>query len=287
MKNSALMIVLSLAASAVQAQTAGIVTLRANATSATGSMAPVLTWSTNPVATSCTASGGWSGTKAASGTQTLPTITASTNYTLTCTWNEGSAHVSWTTPTTNTNGSVLTNLAAYRVYYGTSTSSLSRSLEVNDITRRDTVVNSLVPGTWYFMVRAVNTAQVESPNSEMWTKAVTGATAASSVAITINAAPAPEPTPPPTPTPPPDPTPTPPPTPAPSPTLKTIATPVFDVIRSSSGKSKLGRLVGTVPVGKPCSTYNLLGNLYGVDSGIVTLTRAARSSTLVAYCAVR
>jgi hypothetical protein len=53
------------AAGAAQAQTAGVVTLTANRTSNVGSFAPVLTWSTNPVAQSCTASGGWSGTKAA------------------------------------------------------------------------------------------------------------------------------------------------------------------------------------------------------------------------------
>ena len=74
MKNTrTVLFVLFLAAGAAQAQTAGTVTLRANPTSATGSIVPVLTWSTNPVATSCTASGGWSGTKAASGTQTLAT----------------------------------------------------------------------------------------------------------------------------------------------------------------------------------------------------------------------
>ena len=35
---------------AAQAQTAGVVTLRANQTSGTGSLTPVLTWSTNPAA---------------------------------------------------------------------------------------------------------------------------------------------------------------------------------------------------------------------------------------------
>ncbi len=40
MKNTALLIVLFLAAGAAQAQTAGTVTLTANATSATGSMVP-------------------------------------------------------------------------------------------------------------------------------------------------------------------------------------------------------------------------------------------------------
>src|SRR6185369_8184211 len=104
-----------LTAGAVQAQTAGVVTLRANATSATGSIVPVLTWSTNPVATSCRASGGWSGNKSASGSETLARINATTNYTLTCSWGSGSTRVSWTAPTTNTDGSPLTDLAGFRV----------------------------------------------------------------------------------------------------------------------------------------------------------------------------
>lgn len=192
MKHPILFVLLSLAAVAAQAQNAGVVTLRANATSASGSMTPVLTWSTNPVATSCTASGGWSGTKAASGTQTLATITASTNYTLTCAWSSGSAQVRWTAPTTNTDGSALLNLASYRVYYGTSSNSLSQYSDVPDNTQTSATINSLSAGTWYMAVRAVNTSQVESSNSNVVTKSVAGATSASTVAITIT-----QPTPPP------------------------------------------------------------------------------------------
>ena len=78
---------------AAHAQTAGVVNLQANQTSGTGSMTPVLTWSTNPAAVSCTAGGGWSGTRAASGTQTLPAISATTNYTLTCNWGGNTARL--------------------------------------------------------------------------------------------------------------------------------------------------------------------------------------------------
>jgi hypothetical protein len=160
MKNTVLLFVLLLAAGAVQAQTAGTITLRANSTSATGSMAPVLTWSTSPTATRCTASGGWSGTKAASGTQTLASITASTNYTLTCTWGVGTATVHWTEPTTNTDGTRLTNLTAYRVYYGTSSSALSQVNEITDASATAATINALTPATWYFKVRAVNANQL-------------------------------------------------------------------------------------------------------------------------------
>src|SRR5262245_54996315 len=117
---------LLLLATLAQAQTAGTVSLSANRTSAQGSLTPVLTWSTSPVASSCRASGGWSGTKFASGTETLPTITTSQTYTLTCSWNGGaSATVNWSAPTTNTDGSRITNLTGYKVVFGTSSSALN------------------------------------------------------------------------------------------------------------------------------------------------------------------
>src|SRR3954462_15892373 len=102
-----------------QAQTAGTVTLTANKTSAQGSLAPVLTWSTTPVASSCTASGAWSGTNFASGRETLAAITASKSYTLTCAWGNGNAKLSWVAPKQNTDGSSLTNLKGFKIVYGT------------------------------------------------------------------------------------------------------------------------------------------------------------------------
>ena len=194
MKNTALFIVLSLAAGAVQAQTAGVVTLRSNQTSATAGFVPVLTWSTNPVAKSCVASGGWSGTKAASGTQTLSAINGTTNFTLTCSWSSGSAVVAWKAPTTNTDGSTLVNLAGYRVYYGTSSSSFPQSVTVNNVAALNASITPLTAGTWYFKVRALNSNQVESADSNIASKAVAGATSASTVKVTISGSTTPPPT---------------------------------------------------------------------------------------------
>jgi hypothetical protein len=260
MKNTALLIVLSLAAGAVQAQAAGTVTLTANATSAKGEMTPRLTWSTSPAATSCTASGGWSGTKAASGAQTLYNINASTNYTLTCTWGSGSATVNWTPPTTNTDGTPLTNLAAFRVYYGTSSSSLTQVKEINDISSSATTISGLSAATWFFKVRAVNASQVESADSNVSSKAVAASSAAKTVSITIT-----------------------------NPIVrKTIATTVYDVVRSATtGKFVVGKAIGTVALGKTCRAYYLSGDYYGVLAGIVKITGTPRSTTYVAHCAIQ
>ncbi len=71
------------------------VTLTALPTSVVSGGSSVLTWSSTG-ATSCTASGGWTGTKATSGTQTLSSLTTAASYTLTCTGTSGSGNASET-----------------------------------------------------------------------------------------------------------------------------------------------------------------------------------------------
>ncbi len=250
-----------------QAQTAGTVTFTANQTTATGSLTPVLTWSTTPVASTCTASGGWSGTKFASGSETLPTITANRSYTLTCSWSNGTATVNWTAPTTNTDGSAITNLAGFKVLYGTSSSALNQTQAVNNAQARSAVVPSLTAGTWYFAVRAVNASQAESANSNVSQKTIAGANAARTLNITIN----PGTTPPPTPT----------------LRLKTISTRVYDVV-VQNGVRQLGRQIGTIALGRPCGeTYRVGSSYYRVNRDYVSITRTPRTSSVVAQCAMR
>jgi hypothetical protein len=69
-------------------------TLRAGAASITSGGSTTLTWSSTN-ASSCTASGGWTGTEAASGTKSV-SPTATTTYTLGCTGSGGKAQVSAT-----------------------------------------------------------------------------------------------------------------------------------------------------------------------------------------------
>ena len=71
------------------------VSISAAPSSVTSGSASTLTWSSTNV-TSCNASGGWSGTKAVSGSQSTGTLTANTTYILTCTGTGGSANQSTT-----------------------------------------------------------------------------------------------------------------------------------------------------------------------------------------------
>ncbi|HEX6723448.1 MAG TPA: putative Ig domain-containing protein, partial [Burkholderiaceae bacterium] len=84
----------------------------------------------------------------------------------------GSALVSWTAPTTNTDGSTLTNLASYRVLYGRSSGSLDQIVTVNNPGLTSYTVENLALGTWYFAVVAVNTTGGESDMSNVATKTV-------------------------------------------------------------------------------------------------------------------
>ncbi len=85
----------------------------------------------------------------------------------------GSATLSWLPPTTNTNGTPLTNLAGYKIYYGTSSSSLNQSAQVTNPGIATYVIDNLSPATWYFSVVSYNRAKVESPLSQVVSKKIT------------------------------------------------------------------------------------------------------------------
>lgn len=149
-------------------------TFKAEAVTGSGKVTPQLTWSTDPAASSCTASGAtdWAGAKAASGSVTLEPIAQSATYTLVCTW-PGiiGATISWTAPTTNTDGSALpicpadnstgNCLLKFRLSYGKSPTVLS---SVKDIGRnvRTWSLPELSGGVWYFSMQAVRADGVAS-----------------------------------------------------------------------------------------------------------------------------
>ena len=72
-----------------------VVTLTASAASVTVGSAVTLTWSAANAST-CTASGGWSGARAASGTESVPGLRSATTFTLTCAGAGGSQAASVT-----------------------------------------------------------------------------------------------------------------------------------------------------------------------------------------------
>jgi Putative Ig domain len=84
----------------------------------------------------------------------------------------GSATLSWVAPTENTNGTPLTNLAGYRIYYGTSATAMTQSMQVTNPGIVTYQVSNLSPATWYFSIRAYTSANVESDASTVASKTI-------------------------------------------------------------------------------------------------------------------
>ena len=84
----------------------------------------------------------------------------------------GTATVNWTVPTTNTDGSALTDLAGYRVAYGRSAADLSQTADITTAGATSYTVNNLSTGEWFFAVYAINAAGVESDISNVATKTI-------------------------------------------------------------------------------------------------------------------
>ena len=86
-----------------------------------------------------------------------------------------SASLSWSPPTTTLDGSPLTNLAGYQIYYGQTTPVTienSQSALVNDSNQTSYVVSDLGPGTYYFTVTALDSNGNESAMSNEGSKTV-------------------------------------------------------------------------------------------------------------------
>ena len=84
----------------------------------------------------------------------------------------GSATLSWTPPTQNTDGSSLTNLAGYRIVYGRTATSLDQTVQVANAGTASYTITGLTSGTWYFRVKAYNSGGAESDVSNAGSKTI-------------------------------------------------------------------------------------------------------------------
>jgi hypothetical protein len=84
----------------------------------------------------------------------------------------GSATLTWTVPTQNTDGSPITDLAGYHIYYGTTVGSWTSTITVLDATETSYVVSGLAAGTYYFTIVAFNSAGEDSSQSNVASKKI-------------------------------------------------------------------------------------------------------------------
>lgn len=84
----------------------------------------------------------------------------------------GSATLSWIPPTENEDGSALTNLAGYRIFYGTSAGNLNQVINLANPGLTRYVIENLSAGTWYFGIRAYSSTGAESAMSAIASKTI-------------------------------------------------------------------------------------------------------------------
>jgi hypothetical protein len=83
----------------------------------------------------------------------------------------GFATLSWDAPTTNADGTPLTDLAGYKVYYGTSSHTYSQNINIGNVTTY--TIDNLTEGvTYYFATTAYDTAGNESEYSNEASKTI-------------------------------------------------------------------------------------------------------------------
>lgn len=84
----------------------------------------------------------------------------------------GSATLSWLPPMENADGSVLRDLAGYRIYVGQSADALNRVIMLDNAGLTRYVVENLSPARWYFAMTSVNSRGRESERSATVSKDV-------------------------------------------------------------------------------------------------------------------
>lgn len=137
-----------------------------------------LRWSSTG-ATECAGSGGWSGNKSPSGSSVTGPINADTTFTLRCggatgtalatsTVSTRTARLTWQPPSLS-DGSA--TVAGYRVRYGTASNVYSATVQVNDPSQRQTTL-TLAPGTYYFVMIALDSAGNETARSNEVSKTI-------------------------------------------------------------------------------------------------------------------
>jgi len=171
----------------MEASPSPTVSLSANQTSVVLNGSTTLNWnSTN--ATDCTASGDWSGIKGTSGSETISALTTDSQFTLTCSGaggtvndtvnvsvvlnNNGTASLSWAPPTENTDGSPLTDLAGYKIHYGTSPGSYGNTITINNPGLTSHLIENLASSDWYFVMTSFNSSGIESNYSTEVSKTI-------------------------------------------------------------------------------------------------------------------
>ena len=84
----------------------------------------------------------------------------------------GTATLSWEPPRRNLDGSTISNLAGYWIFYGTSPTSLNLTIKIPDPYITTYTVDKLRPGTYYFSIVAITATGVRGSASPTMSKTI-------------------------------------------------------------------------------------------------------------------
>jgi hypothetical protein len=84
----------------------------------------------------------------------------------------GFANLTWSAPTENTDGTPLTDLSGYTIYYGTEPGEMTQTILVAAASANSYEVNNLPSGTYYFAIAANASDGTQSAQSSAGSKAV-------------------------------------------------------------------------------------------------------------------
>jgi len=127
-------------------------------------------------ASACTASGGWAGTRPTAGMETVGPLQSSTTFTLSCTGAggtdvamisvavNGSVALRWQPPTQLVDGTPLSGLSGYRIYYGTAAGSYLAYEEIGPEAGSEYSLQ-LPSGEYYIAMTAIGLDGAESAYS--------------------------------------------------------------------------------------------------------------------------
>ena len=79
----------------------------------------------------------------------------------------GSVTLAWVAPTTNADGTPLTDLAGYTINYGNSPSAMNQTVRISSPTGTSYTIQNLSAGSWYFSVTAQTSVGTTSPASNV------------------------------------------------------------------------------------------------------------------------
>jgi hypothetical protein len=79
----------------------------------------------------------------------------------------GSATLSWAAPTQNADGTPVTALAGYIIQYGTSVGAMNQTLNIPSSSTTSCEISNLAPGTYYFQVIAYSSDGTQSAASNL------------------------------------------------------------------------------------------------------------------------